>query len=353
MKILITGALGSIGRYTAMECLRKGHDVRLFDLKNPRTGRVARKFRARIRNTGDYLRRTEIVFGNLLNVAHVGEAMKGVDSVIHLAAVIPPQSERSPVMAKYINVTGTEILINAIKKQTSRPRLVFSSSVAVYGDRLNTPEIEVTDALAANVNDEYGKHKIESEDIIRRSDFVIFRLSAIFSAENLKMDPLMFEMPLDTSLEPCTAADAAFALAEAAYNPLVLGKTLHLAGGKSFRTTYREFLEKMMSIFGMGRGFLPEQAFSLENFHCGFMNTEESESLLRFQRATLDDFYREITSSYRVRRFFIFLVRPLARMVLLLKSANYVTYLKHLSMQGVNAARLFLKQMFVGRLLQH
>lgn len=350
MKVLITGAFGTIGQYTAGECLKKGHTVRLFDIKTKRNKHAAAKYLR-----GPFSDKVEIVFGNLLNIAQVREAVKNTDAVIHLAALIPPQSERNPELARYINVAGTEHLTFAMKKQPKAPKLIFSSSVAVYGDRLNSPYIEITDPLAVNDNDEYGKHKIECEGIIRKSglDFTIFRLSAIFSRVNLKLDPLMFEMPLSTKIEPCTAEDTAFALSAAVENDEVTGKILHLAGGETSRTTYRIFLNRMMELFGMGMNFLPEAAFSKGKFHCGYMNTAESQELLQFQRHSLDSFYEEIFASFKVKRFFIKIVMPLARMVLLLKSPYYVSYLKDLSKKKLGAARLFLRQVFLGSVLQH
>ena len=66
-------------------------------------------------------------------------AVSGQDVVVHLAFIIPTlsatgiQSERQPDLAYAVNVGGTRNLIAAAQEQDRPPRLIFSSSVHVYG----------------------------------------------------------------------------------------------------------------------------------------------------------------------------------------------------------------------------
>jgi nucleoside-diphosphate-sugar epimerase len=137
------------------------------------------------------------------------------------------------------------------------------------------------------------------------------------------MDPLMFEMPPGTSIEICHSRDAGLAIANAVESEDVWGKVLNIAGGEKCRTTYREYVDRMLLIFGMGERFIPEGAFSHGRFHCGFMDTAESESLLRYQRHTLDDYYKEIEKKYRFRGLLIALARPFVRWYLINRSPYY------------------------------
>jgi UDP-glucose 4-epimerase len=98
---------------------------------------------------------------------------------------------------------------------------------------------------------------------------------------------------------------------------------LNIAGGEKCRTTYRQYLDRMLEIFGMGKPFIPETAFSRGKFHCGFMDTEESERLLHYQRCTLDEYYREVRKRYRLKSGLIILSRPFARWYLLHRSPYY------------------------------
>lgn len=83
-------------------------------------------------------------------------------------------------------------------------RFIFASSIAVYGDRRNTPEITESDKPNPGKADHYAQQKPAAEDLVRESSlpWVILRLSYIVSPENLRTDPLMFHMPLlDTQIE--------------------------------------------------------------------------------------------------------------------------------------------------------
>lgn len=44
MRVLLTGPFGNIGSHTTAELLRQGHQVRAFDLRKPRTEKVAQRF---------------------------------------------------------------------------------------------------------------------------------------------------------------------------------------------------------------------------------------------------------------------------------------------------------------------
>jgi nucleoside-diphosphate-sugar epimerase len=312
--------------------LKRGHQVRIFERRTLKNRIRAKKYREK----------AEIILGDILNIQDIGRAVSGVDVVVHLAAVIPPLADRIPELAEYINVGGTESIINAIKKQSKRPKLIYTSSVAVYGDRLETPYIEKTDPTNPSPGDHYAMQKLKCEELIRNSGlkWVILRLTAVFPANKLKLDPIMYDMPLETSLEICSSKDVGLAIANAVDNSLVWGKIFHIGGGERCRTTYRALLNRMFDIFGMGSGFLQDKAFSKGGFHCGFMVTEESESCLHYQRHTLEDYYQEVLKNYRIKRIFITLVRPLAQWLLVRKSPYYRVSIREAVHTGKNTLRI-------------
>lgn len=312
MKVLLTGALGNVGTSTLKELLKKGYNVRILDVNTPQNRKKVKK----IKN------KAEIYWGNLLNIADISEAVKGCDTIIHLAAMIPPQADKKPQLAEYINVGGTENVIKAVHKYNKQAQLIFTSSIAVYGDRLHSPLIRTTDQPCPNSHDYYAIQKLECERIVKASglNWTIFRLTYIVSLDRIKLDPLMFDMPLETSIEICDTKDAGLALANAVGNRDILGKILPIAGGARCRIQYREYLNKMLEIIGIGRNFLPEKAFSKGNFHCGFMETEESQQYLKYQNHTISDYFRDVYRKFRIKRFFISLIKPLLQRFLMLKS---------------------------------
>ncbi len=315
MNVLLTGAFGNVGLSTLKELLSKGYNVRVFEVYNKKNRKLAKKFKNRI----------EIIWGDLRNEEDVNRAVQNQEVIIHLAAIIPPLADANPSLAESVNIGGTKNLLDAIKNQIHRPKLIFTSSVAVYGDRRYDPLIKITDALAPSKGDYYAITKITAEKLIRESgvEFVIFRLTYITSINKLNMDPLMFHMPLDTSIEICDTKDVGIALVNAVECDEVWAETFNLAGGKQCRITYREYLNDMMEIFGLGRNFLPEEGFAEKDFHCGFMDTAKSQSLLQYQNHTLDDYYKEVRRKIGPKKHFVPAIRWMIRIKLLKRSETY------------------------------
>lgn len=315
MKVLLTGAFGNVGLSTLKELLDKDYSIRVFEVYNRKNRKIAKKFKNRI----------EITWGDLRNKEDVNIAIQNQDIIIHLAAIIPPLADANPELAESVNVEGTKNILDSMKKQLHKPKLLFTSSVAVYGDRRYNPMIEVTDPLAPSKGDYYAITKITAEKLIRESGvaFAIFRLTYITSIDKLNMDPLMFHMPLDTSIEICDTKDVGLALVNAIECDEVWGETFNLAGGKECRITYREYLNDMMEIFGLGRNFLPEEGFAKKDFHCGFMNTKKSQNLLKYQKHTLEDYYKDVKRKIGPKKHLMPAIKWMIRLNLLKRSEPY------------------------------
>lgn len=294
--VLVTGAFGNVGR-SALAALREmGVRTRALEYPSRRNESLA----------GRLARGCEIVWGDVRDDETVERAVRGADAVLHLAAVIPPAANADPELARSVNVGGTAAVLRAMRASPSRPRLVFASSVAAYGDRLADYYIRADDPLRPCADDPYASHKVECEALVRASglEWTIFRLSYIVWSGKITMDPLMFRMPLDTRLEVCHTDDAGLALARAAFAPEAVGATWNLGGGESCRTTYDAYLDAMTRMFGLGGvGFMPEEAFSKAGYHCGYMDTDEPERVLGFQRRSLAYYYAEVERKARPLRF--------------------------------------------------
>ena len=329
LKILLTGAFGNVGRSTLKELLQRNYEIRIFEIKNKRNRHLARKFSNQV----------EINWGDLRNPKDVELAVSGCDIVIHVAAIIPPLADKKPKFAEAVNVGGTLNIIEAMEKQPQKPKLIFTSSVAIYGDRTENPLIRPTDPLKPNDDDEYAKQKVKCEELVRNSglEWVICRLTYIVSVNKLQMDPLMFEMPLNTCIEICDTKDVGFALANAIENNNIWGETLHIAGGERCRISYKEYINEMFDIFGIGRKPLPLEAFNTEGFHCGYMTTDKSQALLQYQRHTLDDYFNEVRKKVVFSHIFTAMIRPVVRKYLLNKSLYYKEFHTALNSLKVSA----------------
>jgi nucleoside-diphosphate-sugar epimerase len=317
--VVVTGAWGLVGEQTLRCLLAKGYRVVGVDLPTSKARRKARRLEkassAAFRPLWGDLRRPGVL-DPVLQEAPI--------ALIHLAAIIPPLADKCPDLAYQVNVMGTRQVLASLERSGPETRLVFSSSIATYGDRVANPLISPSDPQSPNSDDHYAQHKVECEGLIRAQarHWVICRLSYIVSAKKLKMDPLMFRMPLSTSLEPLDSRDTALALANAATGPAELeGRTFLLAGGQSCRTSYREYLDTMLRIFGLGgASFIPEEAFASRGYHCGFMDTAESQAALAFQTRPLAAYYDEVASTRRLLSVLLTIARPLARRAILARS---------------------------------
>lgn len=329
MTVLVTGALGTVGRRVVRELRTHGHQVVGLDLPRRETFRGRRPFR--------------MIFGEITDPDVVSAAVDGVDAVVHLAAVIPPRADREPDLARRVNVDGTRTLVRALEACAPAARVVYASSIAIFGDRRSRPLITAEDQPAPNSEDAYGNQKLEAEGIIRgsRLEWSILRLSYVVAGDALVMDPLLYDMPPETAVEPCDVTDVARAFRVAAESPEAVGRTFLIAGGAGWRIMYRDYLDLMFRAFGLGRNFLPALAFGEGPFHCAFMDTEESNRILRYQRRGFGDFMDRVRRERRMTRLLLTAVRPIARAYLLSRSPHFRRYLA-LRARG-EAARLRLQ----------
>ena len=310
--VLLTGSSGAVGSEALKELFKKNemYNIRTFDLKTTASRKAVRPFKNRIKT----------VWGDLRDKNAVIRAVAGADIVIHLGAIIPPLADRLPALAESVNVGGTRNLIRALLTKAKGARIIFTSSISVYGDRVKDPWIRVSDPLNPSEGDYYAGTKIKAEEMIRNSGlkWTIFRLTAIMNPL-MKMNPLLFHMPLDTKLEILTARDTGFALIKAVECEDLIGKTFNLGGGSPCRTTYKKYIDKCFSIMGLGRNFLPRFAFAEHNFHCGYyLDSYKLQDLLQFRRETLEDLFKQIESrTSRFKKFHTRLFKPFIKDYLL------------------------------------
>lgn len=342
MKILLTGAFGLVGRETIPELVGAGHQLRCFDVDTPATRRMCRRVFRRLGNRAKG--KPEVQWGSLTDIGDVARAVNGMEAVIHLGAIIPPLADHKPELAQLVNVGGTEVLVRTLERTNPACRLLFTSSIAIYGDRRANPLIRVEDTPNPG-HDAYARQKIEAESVVRSSllDWNILRLTYIVSPDKLGMDPLLFEMPLDTPIEICHASDVARALRHAAEGGFS-GCIFQVAGGESCRTTFGDYLLRMLALFGFGPcRKLPAEAWSTTGFHCAWMDTRESQRALSFQRVDLEQYYAEVRRVSAFTRFLVSLARPIAWTWLLSRSRYWREWL----LEGGGRSRLWWTMRFM------
>lgn len=134
MKVLVTGADGFIGSHLTETLIEKGYEVKAFNYYNS------------FNTWGwldtlpkDKLKEIEIFSGDIRDPNGVSEAMKGINQVFHLAALIAiPFSYHSPDSYVDTNIKGTLNVLQAARNHGTN-RVLITSTSEVYGTAQYVP----------------------------------------------------------------------------------------------------------------------------------------------------------------------------------------------------------------------
>lgn len=144
MRILVTGGSSYIGSHLVRRLIAQGHEVRI-------AGRTIKP------EFSDITVRADIT-----DQVALSGALRGVELVYHLAA--EHQVDVRPVDRYYrTNVEGMRILCEAASQNGVR-KIVFTSSVAVYGSALNN----ATEDQSPEPDTDYGRSKLQAEQVLHR-----------------------------------------------------------------------------------------------------------------------------------------------------------------------------------------
>ena len=137
MSVMVTGGTGFIGNRIIRKLLDRGEEVVCFDLAPPRA------------NLEPYLGHIKMYQGDITQLTHLLEAINtnGVHKIIHMAALLPPDTEERHSYAMQVNIGGTNNVFEAAR-WTGIERVVYASSIAVYG-----------------VQDTFGERPIDEDDL--------------------------------------------------------------------------------------------------------------------------------------------------------------------------------------------
>jgi D-erythronate 2-dehydrogenase len=153
MRVVITGGCGVLGRKLTLALLGRGDldELILFDNARPP-----------LPLPQDH--RLSVVTGDIADRDAVRRVIApGTGSVFHLAAVVSGEAEADTELGYRVNLDGTRAVLDACRALETCPRLVFASSLAVYGGEL--PEI-VGDDTPLTPQTSYGTQKAIGELLV-------------------------------------------------------------------------------------------------------------------------------------------------------------------------------------------
>ena len=236
-RVLVTGGAGYVGSHLTRMLLDRGYHVRILD----------RFDYGRSGIEGLQHPHLEIIQGDICNSRAVSQAVKDVEGVLALAAIVgDPACNLDPEETIDLNYAATKILIEACNFYGVR-RLVFASSCSVYG--ANSDGM-LTERSRLDPVSLYARTRVLSENILfdRRGDVepVVLRLATVFGLSprmrfDLVVNTLTVRAAVDKKISifgggqwrpnvHCRDAARAFILALEAPAGPVAGEVLNVGG---------------------------------------------------------------------------------------------------------------------------
>jgi len=269
-KILITGAAGRIGRLLS-KSLKNRYTIRAVDI---------------IPVEGDF----EFIQTDIIDFESTKKIIEGVDTIIHLAAILPPKSEVDKKKTMQVNVEGTKNLLKAIKRKGKNIPFIFTSSVAIY-DITENNSYPITVNHKLGITDIYSESKIISEDLIRNSKvpYTILRVSGVYAPDKIEL-PETLQFQKDQKVEFVYIDDVVTALRTSIDTEKARNKIFNIAGGKFWRMTGQEFIKRMYSMLNLE----VEPNYSQYRTYFSWYNTKISNLILQYQQTSFNDFQEKV-----------------------------------------------------------
>ena len=276
---MITGGAGSVGRQLAGMFLAEGRPVRIFDLPFMDFSGLEDE------------PNVEIVKGDITDKASVYEAVRNVGGILHLAALLPPASERDRDKTFAVNVEGTRNIVEALKSHGSKATLVFTSSISTYGDTSKESDpIKITQPQ--NAIDTYAESKIAGEKVLIGSgvNFVILRIASIAVPAFLE-PPEPWPFTSDQRVEMVHRDDVADAIKSSVVTAEAVGNVFNIAGGSTWRLAGKNYVEDFFNFMGAP---VEMAVYREEPGWNDWYDTVESQKILNYQNRSYDFYSGEM-----------------------------------------------------------
>ena len=266
-----------MGRLVCSRLASEGHTIRAFDLAS-----------ANFEGLPDGV---SALPGDLTSEISLKSAVENVDVVVHLAAILPPVADQQIELAQMVNVQGTKILIEALQSNNPTARLVFSSSVSVYGKP--TTDSEVSTSVPYNPDDNYAKTKAESEQLVLNSDLesCVLRISGV-SIPVFQEPPEAWPFLPDQKIEFIHRDVAGAAITSAVTAELdSTTKIINASGGKTWRMKGSQYVADYFKMIEVN----PDEAiYQSSAGHFAWYSDESGNSLLKYQNNSYHDYLDQL-----------------------------------------------------------
>jgi nucleoside-diphosphate-sugar epimerase len=236
--ILVTGGTGFLGQRLVRRLLDQGYPVRIFARRPARPEPRREKLLATLVSGG-----AELAWGDLTNPAAVSDAVRGVDTIFHLAGRLLIWGAREQ---EYIDlhIEGTRNLLAACRRNGPLRRLVYCSSTGVLGPSGPEPLGEDAPLRPTNI---YEATKAEGERLAHQAagdglPVVVARPALVYGPGDLHMLSWFQAIQRgmyrvvgrgDNLYRPIFVEDVTAGLQLCAEHPRAVGRTYHLVGDET------------------------------------------------------------------------------------------------------------------------
>ena len=242
--ILVTGGCGFIGQRLVDTLIENGHRVAVFD--KPGTPCPAH-WQGQVKH----------ITGDIRNRQDVWQAMDGVQTVFHLAAIATDAGTLDH--HRSVTVGGTQNVMESAAHE--KARVILASSITVYGEKIQTEILDETleHGKPAGI---YGTSKQEQETLARKLaaenniELVVLRIGNVYGRKSdLWVDGILTELrrgtpaligggDFDAGL--CHVANLVSALLLAATTPQAAGNVYNVADG--FGVTWKRYITDLAAL---------------------------------------------------------------------------------------------------------
>lgn len=161
MKILVVGGAGYVGGSVVDLLEKSNHDFIIYDS---------------LLYEKSYRRDVKFVYGDVRDYDKLDKHLKWANCIIWLAALVGDQAcQLDQPLTKEINTDTVKHLVDTFKG-----KIIFTSTASVYG----IGEGELKEESKLNPLSFYAKTKLWSEEILKDSNALIFRLGTLFGISN-------------------------------------------------------------------------------------------------------------------------------------------------------------------------
>ena len=276
-KVLVTGGAGSMGRLVTEKLISKGFIVKIFDLPSANYD-------------GFDPKKTEIIKGDLNNESDLLSGISDVDSVVHLAAILPPLANENEELAKKVNVDGTKKIVEVIQDYNPSIHFIFSSSVSIYGK--NTDNKTITEISNPNPDDNYALTKFQSEEIVTSSslNFTVLRISGV-SIPIFQEPPTEWPFMSNQNIEFIHRDDVVDSICNSVGNENSYKQILNISGGKTWQMSGEKYVKDYFEILEVG---MENANYQKEEGHFSWYDSDKSNKILNYQNKNYELYLSEI-----------------------------------------------------------